>query len=32
MKASQNGELEVVRTLLEVGGDVDAKSNVRNQI
>ena len=32
MKASQNGQLEVVRTLLEVGGDVDAKSNVRNQM
>ena len=32
MAASQNGQLEVVRTLLEVGGDVDAKSNVRNQM
>ena len=31
MKASQNGHLEVVRTLLEDGADLNAKNNVRNQ-
>ena len=30
--ASINGHLEVVRTLLDGGADVDAKNNVRNQI
>ena len=32
MKASFNGHLEVVRTLLEGGGDVNAESEVRNQM
>ena len=32
MNASWYGHLNVVRTLLEGGGDVNAKSNVRNQM
>ena len=32
MMASYNGHHEVVRTLLEGGADVNAKSNVRNQM
>ena len=32
MWASYNGHLEVVRTLLEGGGDINAKDNVRNQM
>ena len=32
MEASLNGYLEVVRTLLEFGGDLNAKKNVRNQM
>ena len=32
MGASGNGKLEVVRTLLEAGGDVNAQTNVRNQM
>jgi len=32
MEASYNGHLEVVRTLLEFGGDLNAKANVRNQM
>ena len=32
MGASWNGHLEVVRTLLDGGGDINAKSNVRNQM
>jgi len=32
MGASENGHLEVVRTLLEGGADINAKNNVRNQI
>ena len=32
MMASWYGHLEVVRTLLEGGGDVNAQSNVRNQM
>ena len=32
MKASQNGHLEVVRTLLEGGAFVNAKTYVRNQM
>ncbi len=32
MKASWNGHLKVVRTLLEGGANVNAKNNVRNQI
>ena len=31
MGASANGRHDIVRTLLEAGGDVNAKSNVRNQ-
>ena len=32
MWASANGYLEVVRTLLESGGDLNAKNKVRNQM
>ena len=32
MWASWNGDLEVVRTLLESGGDLNAMTNVRNQM
>jgi len=32
MWASWNGHLEVVRTLLEGGADLNAKNNVRNQM
>jgi uncharacterized membrane protein affecting hemolysin expression len=32
MRASGNGYLEVVRTLLEAKVDVNAQTNVRNQI
>ena len=32
MQASRNGHLDIVRTLLEIGGDINAKSNVRNQM
>jgi hypothetical protein len=32
MRASWKGRLEVVRTLLEAEADVNAKTNVRNQM
>ena len=32
MWASENGHLDIVRTLLEGGGDINAKDNVRNQM
>ena len=32
MNASYNGHLDIVRTLLDGGGDVNDKSNVRNQM
>ena len=32
MLASANGHLNVVRTLLQSGGDVNAKDKVRNQM
>ena len=32
MMASENGHLDIVRTLLEVGGDINVKDNVRNQM
>ena len=30
MRANYNGHLDIVRTLLEGGGDINAKDNVRN--
>ena len=32
MRASQNGYLDIVRTLLDGGADVNAQNNVRNQM
>ena len=32
MYASANGHLDIVRTLLDAGGDLNVKSNVRNQM
>ena len=32
MGASWNGHLDIVRTLLECRGDINAKSKVRNQM
>jgi len=32
MYASERGHFEIVRTLLQRGADVNAKSNVRNQM
>ena len=32
MKASCNGHLDIVRTLLDGGGDLNVKSKVRNQM
>ena len=32
MGASYKGHLDIVRTLLECGGDINAKDNVRNQM
>ena len=32
MMASYNGYHDIVRTLLEFGGDLNAKANVRNQM
>jgi hypothetical protein len=32
MWASDNGQYEIVRTLLEYKADVNAKDNVRNQV
>ena len=32
MRASENGNLEVVRTLLECKADINAQDNVRNQM
>jgi len=32
MMASKNGHLDVVRTLLEAGADINAQTNVRNQM
>ena len=32
MIASLNGHLDIVRTLLDGGGDLNAKDNVRNQM
>ena len=32
MLASENGHLDIVRTLLEAGGDINAQNNVRNQM
>ena len=30
--ASENGNLDIVRTLLDGGGDINAQDNVRNQM
>ena len=32
MRASYRGHLDIVRTLLDGGGDINVKSNVRNQM
>ena len=32
MGASENGHLDIVRSLLEVKADINAKTNVRNQM
>ena len=32
MWASWNGHLDIVRTLLDGGGDINAQTNVRNQM
>ena len=32
MMASWNGHLDIVRTLLDGGGDINVKNNVRNQM
>ena len=32
MMASANGHNDIVRTLLEVGGDINAQNKVRNQM
>ncbi len=32
MRASENGHLDIVRTLLEAKADVNAKDDVRNQM
>ena len=32
MRASLNGHLNIVRTLQEAGGDINAKDNVSNQM
>ena len=32
MKVSQNGHPDIVRTLLDGGGDINAKNKVRNQM
>ena len=32
MEASENGHLDIVRTLLDGRGDINAKSKVRNQM
>ena len=32
MRASENGHLDIVRTLLDGGADINAKSEVRNQM
>ena len=32
MRASENGHLDIVRTLLDGGGDVNAQNYVRNQM
>ena len=32
MRASENGHLDIVRTLLDAGGDLNAQNNVRNQM
>ena len=32
MRASENGHLDIVRTLLEGGANLNAQNNVRNQM